>query len=190
MSLLPSGVNKVSIWTHLYLWRSIWPFAITTTHFTCGLMSDLVICMPRKKSMVVHDTEYPYWDQVSLIYSNSSTNSLWLFYRIRRMLFKTLREEVQESEQAHEDPAKVIIKATRKRYNYAPALTLHTLSFLWILVDMLNHINQTFLMMNRIKSNIDRYESLCSCFWTPFFACLRLQYDFKPLKQFKVRSDL
>ena len=31
----------------------------------CGLMSDLVICNFRK-SMVTHDTECPYWDQVSL----------------------------------------------------------------------------------------------------------------------------
>ena len=31
----------------------------------CGLMSDLVICKFRK-SMVIHDIECPYWDQVSL----------------------------------------------------------------------------------------------------------------------------
>ena len=30
----------------------------------CGLMSDLIICKFRK-SMVIHDTECPYWDQVS-----------------------------------------------------------------------------------------------------------------------------
>ena len=37
-----------------------------------GLMSDLVICKFRK-SMIIHDTECPYWDQVSL--NNTSTNS-------------------------------------------------------------------------------------------------------------------
>ena len=31
----------------------------------CCLTSDLVICK-FSKSMVIHDTEYPYWDQVSL----------------------------------------------------------------------------------------------------------------------------
>ena len=36
-----------------------------TAHFMCGLMSDLVICK-FKKSMVIHDTKCPYWDQVSL----------------------------------------------------------------------------------------------------------------------------
>ena len=37
----------------------------------CGLMSDLVICKFRK-SMVIHDTKYPYWDQVSLNNTNQS----------------------------------------------------------------------------------------------------------------------
>ena len=37
-------------------------------------------------------------------------------YRVRRTMFKTLREEVQEMEVKHEDPAKVMIKATRKKY--------------------------------------------------------------------------
>ena len=37
----------------------------------CGLMSDLVICK-FWKSMVMHDTECPHWDQVSL--SNTNPN--------------------------------------------------------------------------------------------------------------------
>ena len=43
------------------------PYAITrlTALFMCDLVSDLVICKFRK-SMGVHDTECPYWDQVSL----------------------------------------------------------------------------------------------------------------------------
>ena len=47
--------------------RFKWPYAITrlTAHFTCGLMSDLVICKFRK-SIIIHDTECRYWDQVSL----------------------------------------------------------------------------------------------------------------------------
>ena len=56
------------MYTHTNPWgRLKWPYAITrlTAHFVCGLMADLVICKSRK-SMVVHDTECPYWDQVSL----------------------------------------------------------------------------------------------------------------------------
>ena len=41
--------------------------------FMYGLMSDLVICKFRK-SMVVHDSECPYWDQVSLNNSNPFTH--------------------------------------------------------------------------------------------------------------------
>ena len=59
-------------------------------------------------------------------------------FRFRRTLFKTLREEVQESEVAHEDPAKVIIKATRKRsvvqqiavVSYQNCLVFHCLLYL------------------------------------------------------------
>ena len=63
------GVDKVSMLTHTYPhkpWRKIkWPYASSrlTTHFMCGLMSDLVICKFRK-SMVMHNTECSYWDQV------------------------------------------------------------------------------------------------------------------------------
>ena len=61
--------DKVSMFTHIYphkpLWK--WPIAITrlTTHFTCGLMSGLVICEHRKL-LVIHNTKCPYWDQVSI----------------------------------------------------------------------------------------------------------------------------
>ena len=38
-----------------------------------GLMSDMVTCKFRK-SMVIHDTECPYWDQVSL---NNTQHAMW-----------------------------------------------------------------------------------------------------------------
>ena len=43
----------------------LWPSEITrlTAHFMCGLVSDLVICK-FGKSIVIHDTECPYKDQV------------------------------------------------------------------------------------------------------------------------------
>ena len=37
----------------------------------CGLMSDLVNCKVRK-SIIIHDTECPYWDQVSLNNTNQT----------------------------------------------------------------------------------------------------------------------
>ena len=48
--------------------KSKWPYAITRlrAHFICGLLSDLVICKIIWKRMVIHDTECPYWNQVSL----------------------------------------------------------------------------------------------------------------------------
>ena len=68
--------------------RLKWPYAVTrlTAHFMCGLMSDLVICKFRK-SMVIHDVECPYWDQVSLNNTNQPISSrylksdLWIFYK-------------------------------------------------------------------------------------------------------------
>ena len=42
-----------------------------TAHFMCGLLSDLVICKFRK-SMVIHDTECPYCDQVPLNNTNQT----------------------------------------------------------------------------------------------------------------------
>ena len=39
-------------------------------------MSDLVICK-FKKSMVIQDTECPYWDQVSLNNTNHTQSHFW-----------------------------------------------------------------------------------------------------------------
>ena len=67
----PSGVIKwvcLPIHTHTNTWgRLKWPYAITimTAHFVRGLISDMVICKFRK-FMVIHDTECPFWEQVSL----------------------------------------------------------------------------------------------------------------------------
>ena len=36
-------------------------------------------------------------------------------FSFRRTIFKSLREEVQELEQAHVDPAKAVLNATRKK---------------------------------------------------------------------------
>ena len=41
----------------------------------CDLMSDLVICKVRK-SVVIHDTECPYWDQVSFNNTQTQPNPL------------------------------------------------------------------------------------------------------------------
>ena len=79
----PSGVIKwvcSPICTLTNSWGKLkWPYAITRliSHFMCGLMSDLVICK-FKKSMVIHDTECPFWDHVSLI-NNTKLNFLTRF---------------------------------------------------------------------------------------------------------------
>ena len=58
--------------------RLKWPYTITrlTASFMCGLMSDVVKCKFRK-SMVIHDTKCPHWDQVSLNNANE-TISVWI----------------------------------------------------------------------------------------------------------------
>ena len=73
--------DKVSISTHTYPRQPLGKKNVTmckitrlTAHFMCDLMSDLVICKFRK-SVVVQDTECPYWDQVSLNYINQTRPS-------------------------------------------------------------------------------------------------------------------
>ena len=45
--------------------------------FMCGLIPDLVISN-FIKNMVIHDTECPYWDQVSL--NNTKPNHYYYYY--------------------------------------------------------------------------------------------------------------
>ena len=87
----PSGVIKW-VFSPIHIHTNIWgrlklPYAITrlTTHFVCGLMSDLVIHKFRKR-IVLYDTECPYWDQVSLNKQNKAKpvkRSKWLFTTTR-----------------------------------------------------------------------------------------------------------
>ena len=49
---------------------------ILTLLFGVALMSDLVICKFRE-SMVIQDTECPYWDQVSLNNTNHTQSHFW-----------------------------------------------------------------------------------------------------------------
>ena len=44
-----------------------------TAHFVCGLTSELMICK-FSRSIVIHDTECPYCDQLSLNNPNPKTN--------------------------------------------------------------------------------------------------------------------
>ena len=64
------------MYTRTNPWGKVkWPYAITglTAHFMCGLMFDLVFCNFRK-STVIHDTECPYLDQVSLSKTKPNQN--------------------------------------------------------------------------------------------------------------------
>ena len=93
--LSPLG-DKVSMLTHTYPHKArrkieviICKITRLTAHFMCGLMSgpdvwsaDLHLLI---KSMVIHDTECPYWDQVSLNNTNLGNlsvcmMSVWLCY--------------------------------------------------------------------------------------------------------------
>ena len=76
----PLWGDKVSMLTHIYphkprrkIEMTICKITRLTAHFMCGLMSDLLICK-FIKCMVIHDTECPYWDQVSLNNTNQPTN--------------------------------------------------------------------------------------------------------------------
>ena len=84
VSLPPLEGEKVSVLNHTYHtnpWgRLKWPYAITrlTANFMCGLISNLMIFKFRK-SMVIHDTECPHWDQVLL---NSTNQTLFLCHEL------------------------------------------------------------------------------------------------------------
>ena len=80
--------DKVSMLTHTYPHKplrkikvAIYTFTRLTAHLMCSLTSDLVICKFSKR-MVIHDTECPYWDQVSLNNTNqpnpSHIDHFWL----------------------------------------------------------------------------------------------------------------
>ena len=42
--------------------------------------------------------------------------NVFFFFSVKRMMFKSLREEVQEMEIAHEDPAKMLHQVTKRKY--------------------------------------------------------------------------
>ena len=77
--------NKVSMLTHTYPHNPWGRFTRLAPPFMCGLMSDMVICKFRK-SMVIHDTECPYWDQVSL----NSTNPTQPKYSLLNWSYKII----------------------------------------------------------------------------------------------------
>ena len=72
----PLEGDKVSMFTHTYPHKPPRNIKVTTCNhqadFMCGLMSCLVVCKFRK-SMVIHDTECPYWDEVSLNNTNHTS---------------------------------------------------------------------------------------------------------------------
>ena len=83
-SVVAKWVNPYIQYPHQLQRKIKWPSAIVrlTAHFTYGLMSDLVICKP-KKSMAIHDTEYPYWVQVSLNNWNSKFRRIVIHIKLK-----------------------------------------------------------------------------------------------------------
>ena len=78
--------DKVSMLTHTYPHKLLRKIEVTICNHQadsplCGVMSDLVICK-FKKSMAVHDTECPYWDQVSLNNPNPLILALMALFNI------------------------------------------------------------------------------------------------------------
>ena len=65
--------DKVSMLTHTYPQTPEEDLSDhrLTANFLCGLISDMVICKFRK-CMVIHNTECPYWGQVSLNNTNQT----------------------------------------------------------------------------------------------------------------------
>ena len=88
ITITPLWGDKVSMLTHIYPHKprrktevTICKITRLTAHFMCGLMSDLLICNCLRKVMVIHDTECPYWDQVSLN-NTKPTKLLWNFKKL------------------------------------------------------------------------------------------------------------
>ena len=83
--------------THIYphkAWRkievTICKITRLTAHFMCGLMSDLLILHLLIKSMVIHDTKCPFWDQVSLNNTNQTKPNFQKFNILRVNCFIVL----------------------------------------------------------------------------------------------------
>ena len=68
ISIIPFGGDKVSMLTHTYPHKPLRKIKMTICNHQVDsplhVWSDLVICK-FGKNMVIHDTECPYWDQVS-----------------------------------------------------------------------------------------------------------------------------
>ena len=80
--------DKVSMLTHIFPHKPLRKIEVTTacickiTRLTanfimCSLMSDMLICK-FIKSVVIHDTECPYWDQVSLNNTKPNFDRLYI----------------------------------------------------------------------------------------------------------------
>ena len=81
--------------THTYPHKPLRKIKVTiyiitrlTANFMCGVMSDLVNWEFRK-SMVIHDTECPYWDQVPLNNTNQTKpNLIFLYPKPQEQIFQ------------------------------------------------------------------------------------------------------
>ena len=65
--------DKASMLTHTYPHKPLSSHQ-ADSQLMCGLMFDLDLVISKfRKSMVTHDAEFPYWDQVSLNNTNQTT---------------------------------------------------------------------------------------------------------------------
>ena len=125
--VLPLEGDKVSMLTHTYPHNPMRKIKVTickitrlTIHFMCSLMSDLVICK-FGKSLVIHDTECPFWDQVSLNNTNKTKLIVLTVIVLFRPYFEMkdrLESRLQQERQSVEDLQRALT-ASKERYTGA-----------------------------------------------------------------------
>ena len=77
---VPFGGVRACMFTHNYRTNKLrkikWPSAVMrlTAHFTCGLVSDLML-----KAYDLHDAEWPHWDQASFKHWTHESVSIPLY---------------------------------------------------------------------------------------------------------------
>ncbi len=77
-------------------------------------------------------------------------------------MFPTLREEVQEMELAHEDPAKMVLKVTKKKYVYLNHVKILSLSNGTVIMVSVETYDPLVVVKKCMEGKISATVNLCS----------------------------
>ncbi|CAD5116238.1 DgyrCDS5149 [Dimorphilus gyrociliatus] len=161
-----------TVFSHVAIWGSI-----VTWFLTLLTYSHFWPTLPIGAEMVGMDIYvfgcWIFWFGLLLIPTVSLTRDL-VWKVIRRTFFKTIKEEVQEHELRHEDPAGVIKKDARKRlvilitknnvYTYIYRYPCISICIYKLFIFFSNHYERKILLLMHFKTPNAVYFSLLSLF--------------------------